>query len=103
MPFNRKLLGLQGGFTRLTIIAFGVLTPELHERTDARRTRCPCLSLFYRNLLDSPSYGRRVLFLARRVARMQFQFVIRHILLTALFSALALTYPGLFGAGLAES
>ena len=30
MPFNRKLLWVQGGFTVLTIIAFGILTLALH-------------------------------------------------------------------------
>lgn len=30
MPFNRKLLWVQGGFTVLTIIAFGTLTLVLH-------------------------------------------------------------------------
>jgi hypothetical protein len=27
MPFNRKLLWVQGGFTVLTVVAFGTLTP----------------------------------------------------------------------------
>jgi hypothetical protein len=31
MPFNRKLLWVQGGFTVLTIIAFGTLTLALHR------------------------------------------------------------------------
>jgi hypothetical protein len=31
MPFNRKLLWVQGGFTVLTIAAFGVLTLSLHQ------------------------------------------------------------------------
>lgn len=31
MPFNRKLLWVQGGFTVLTIIAFGTLTLVLHR------------------------------------------------------------------------
>jgi hypothetical protein len=30
MPFNRKLLWVQSGFTVLTIVAFGVLTLVLH-------------------------------------------------------------------------
>ena len=30
-PFNRKLLWVQGGFTVLTIIAFGLLTLVLHR------------------------------------------------------------------------
>ncbi len=31
MPFNRKLLWVQGGFTVLTIMAFGTLTLALHR------------------------------------------------------------------------
>jgi hypothetical protein len=31
MPFNRKLLWVQSGFTVLTIIAFGTLTLALHQ------------------------------------------------------------------------
>jgi hypothetical protein len=31
MPFNRKLLWVQSGFTLLTIIAFGILTLVLHR------------------------------------------------------------------------
>jgi hypothetical protein len=31
MPFNRKLLWVQSGFTVLTILAFGVLTLVLHQ------------------------------------------------------------------------
>ena len=34
MPFNRKLLWVQSGFTVLTIIAFGTLTLVLHDQID---------------------------------------------------------------------
>jgi hypothetical protein len=101
MPFGRKLLWVQGGFTVLTIIAFGVLTLSLHDEL-MRRTRCPCLSffLFYwtaRVTVDVFHFSHEEWPKCR-------QFVIGHILRTALFSALAFTtYLGLFVAGLAKS
>ena len=39
MPFNRKLLWVQSGFTVLTIIAFGTLTLALHSETVSCRPR----------------------------------------------------------------
>lgn len=95
MPFNRKLLWVQGSFTVLTILAFGTLTLVLHDellRGDRAAlgfacfiaiywTARICVDAFYFSHEDWPR-GRR--------------FVIGHILLTALFSCLALTYWGLF-------
>ncbi len=49
MPFNRKLLWVQGGFTVLTIIAFGALTLALHTellRGDRAAMCLPVLSGF---------------------------------------------------------
>ena len=95
MPFNRKLLWVQGSFTVLTIMAFGTLTLALHEellRGDRAAlglacfiatywTARICVDAFYFSHEDWPQ-GR--------------QFIIGHILLTALFTALALSYWGLF-------
>jgi len=95
MPFNRKLLWVQGGFTVLTIIAFGTLTLTLHSemlRGDrsalgiaafigAYWTARVVVDAFYFSHTDWPK-GR--------------QFAIGHILLTSLFSSLATTYLGLF-------
>ena len=94
-PFNRKLLWVQGGFTVLTIIAFGVLTLVLH--TELLRGDRAALGLaafiglywtsrilvdaFYFSHADWPK-GR--------------MFVVGHTLLTSLFSFLALSYLGLF-------
>ena len=95
MPFNRKLLWVQGGFTVLTIIAFGTLTLALHRemlRGDRAAVGLACfigsywtarivVDIFYFSHEDWPE-GR--------------QFVIGHILLTCLFAALACSYWGLF-------
>ena len=59
MPFNRKLLWVQSGFTVLTIIAFGTLTLVLH--TELLRGDRAALGLAH-------SRGRS-LFFARRLAR----------------------------------
>lgn len=95
MPFNRKLLWVQGSFTVLTIMAFGTLTLLLHNeflRGDRAAlglacfiaiywTARICVDAFYFSHEDWPQ-GR--------------QFVAGHVLLTALFTALALSYWGLF-------
>jgi hypothetical protein len=95
MPFNRKLLWVQGGFTVLTIIAFGTLTLVLHTemlRGDRAAMALACfigsywtarilVDAFYFSSADWPQ-GK--------------QFVIGHVLLTSLFVALASSYWGLF-------
>jgi hypothetical protein len=95
MPFNRKLLWVQGGFTVLTIIAFGALTLALHAellRGDRAAMGLACfigsywtarilVDAFYFSHADWPK-GK--------------EFVIGHALLTCLFVALASTYWSLF-------
>jgi hypothetical protein len=95
IPFNRKLLWVQGGFTVLTIIAFGTLTLLLHSellRGDRAALGLACfigtywtarivVDAFYFSHSDWPK-GR--------------QFAIGHILLTSLFSLLSACYLGLF-------
>jgi hypothetical protein len=94
MPFNRKLLWVQSGFTVLTIVAFGTLTLVLH--TELLRGDRAALGLagfvgvywttrvlvdsFYFSHTDWPK-GK--------------EFVIGHVLLTFLFLALAAGYLGL--------
>lgn len=94
-PFNRKLLWVQSSFTVLTIIAFGTWTLVLHQemlRGDRAAmgiaafigiywTARILVDAFYFSHTDWPQ-GR--------------QFVIGHILLTTLFSCLALTYVSVF-------
>jgi hypothetical protein len=91
MPFNRKLLWVQGGFTVLTIIAFGILTLALHTemlRGDRAALGLACfigsywtarilVDAFYFSHEDWPKGG---------------QFVIGHVLLTCLFLSLAGSY-----------
>lgn len=95
MPFNRKLLWVQGGFTVLTIIAFGILTLMLHQellRGDRAALALACfiglywtarivVDAFYFSHVDWPK-GH--------------SFVLGHILLTLLFSTLAASYVALF-------
>jgi|ERR1700722_5365667 len=95
MPFNRKLLWVQGSFTVLTIIAFGVLTLALHDellRGERAALGLACfigtywtarilVDAFYFSHEDWPK-GKLLL--------------LGHVLLTSLFAALAACYWGLF-------
>jgi hypothetical protein len=95
MPFNRKLLWVQGGFTVLTIIAFGVLTLTLHAellRGDRAALALACFIGTYwtaRILVDAFYFSHEDWPKGR-------QFVVGHILLTCLFTTLACSYWGLF-------
>lgn len=95
MPFNRKLLWVQSGFTVLTIIAFGILTLTLHAellRGDRAAMGLACFIGSYwtaRILVDGFYFSSEDWPKGR-------QFVIGHILLTSLFAALASSYWGLF-------
>lgn len=94
MPFNRKLLWVQSGFTALTILAFGTLTLALHEEMlRGERTALGLASFigiywtarilvdaFYFSHADWPK-GK--------------EFVVGHILLSSLFITLAVSYLGL--------
>jgi alginate O-acetyltransferase complex protein AlgI len=95
MPFNRKLLWVQGGFTVLTIIAFGILTLALHTemlRGDRAAMGLACFigSYWTARIVVDASYFSHDDWPQGR------EFVIGHILLTALFVALACSYWGLF-------
>lgn len=95
LPFNRKLLWVQGGFTVLTIIAFGILTLALHSellRGDRAALGLSCFIGTYwtaRILVDA-------FYFSHRDWPKGMQFVVGHILLTCLFSLLAACYWGLF-------
>lgn len=95
MPFNRKLLWVQGGFTVLTIIAFGTLTLTLHTellRGDRAAISLACFIAIYwtaRIIVDTLYFSHEDWPQGRA-------FVIGHILLTSLFVALASSYWGLF-------
>ena len=95
MPFNRKLLWVQSGFTVLTIIAFGTLTLLLHTellRGDRAALGLACFIGIYwtaRILVDA-------LYFSHADWPQGSVFVVGHALLTLLFSVLAASYLGLF-------
>jgi hypothetical protein len=93
--FNRKLLWVQGGFTVLTIIAFGILTLALHAEFLRGERAAMGLAAFI-----GLYWTARILVDAFYFSHADWpkgnQFVIGHLLLTALFSFLAASYLGLF-------
>jgi RsiW-degrading membrane proteinase PrsW (M82 family) len=95
IPLNRKLLWVQSSFTVLTIIAFGVLTLVLHGEMLRGDRSALALVLFIavywtaRTLVDAFYFSHQDWPKGR-------QFVIGHVLLTALFTALAASYWALF-------
>jgi hypothetical protein len=95
MPFNRKLLWVQSGFTVLTILAFGTLTLVLHNellRGDrAALGLAGFIGIYWtaRILVDASYFSHADWPTGK-------QFIIGHILLTSLFLALAASYLGLF-------
>src|SRR2546425_5461350 len=95
MPFNRKLLWVQSGFTVLTIIAFGTLTLVLHTellRGDRAALGLACFIGIY--------WTTRILADAFYFSHADWPkgtaFVVGHALLTSLFLGLAASYAGLF-------
>lgn len=94
MPFNRKLLWVQGGFTVLTILAFGTLTLTLH----AELLRGDRAALGLAGFIGS-YWTARILVDAFYFSHEDWPkgrlFVLGHVLLTALFVALAVSYFGL--------
>lgn len=94
IPFNRKLLWVQGGFTVLTIIAFGILTLVLHKellRGDRAALGLACFIGLYwtsRILVDAFYFAHEDWPQGR-------EFVVGHFLLTSLFVFLATSYLGL--------
>lgn len=95
MPFNRKLLWVQSGFTVLTIIAFGILTLVLHAellRGDRAAMGLACFVASYwtaRILVDAFYFSSADWPKGK-------QFLVGHVLLTSLFVALASSYWALF-------
>jgi hypothetical protein len=93
-PFNRKLMWTYGGFTALTILAFGVLTLVLHKELLRGDRAALALAAFIgiywtaRILVDLLYFGHSGWPRGRA-------FVAGHALLLGLFGALAGTYLGL--------
>ena len=95
MPFNRKLLWVQGGFTVLTIIAFGTLTLVLHREL-LRGDRAAMALAFFIAIYWSARILVDAFYFTHEDWPQGSQFVIGHILLTSLFVSLAASYWGLF-------
>lgn len=95
MPFNRKLLWVQSGFTVLTIVAFGTLTLALHrellegDRAAVGLTGFIGIYWTTRLLVDA-------MYFSHDDWPKGPAFVVGHALLTLLFFGLAASYLGLF-------
>ena len=89
-PVNRKLLWVHGGFTVLTILGFGVLTLALHEELLRGDRAALALALFIGIYWSSRIFVDMFYFSHRDWPRGR-SFVVGHILLVCLFSALAAT------------
>jgi hypothetical protein len=95
MPFNRKLLWVQGGFTVLTIIAFGTLTLALH--TELLRGDRAALGLAsFIGIYWTTRIFVDAIYLSHADWPKGSAFVVGHALLTLLFSLLAASYVALF-------
>jgi len=95
MPFNRKLLWVQGGFTVLTIMAFGTLTLALHSEI-LRGDRAALGLAGFIGTYWTARIAVDAFYFSHRDWPQGRQFVIGHFLLTGLFSLLAACYLGLF-------
>jgi len=95
IPFNRKLLWVQGGFTVLTIIAFGTLTLVLHAdmlRGDRSALAVACFVGIY----WSARIAVDAIYFSHSDWPKGSVFVVGHALLTLLFTFLAASCIGLF-------
>jgi len=95
IPFNRKMLWVQSGFTVLTIVAFGTLTLALHAellRGDRAALGLACFIGLYwtaRIVIDATYFSHTDWPKGKA-------FIVGHALLTSLFTLLASSYVGLF-------
>lgn len=95
MPFNRKLLWVQSGFTVLTILAFGSLTLALHAEL-LRGDRAALGLAFFFGIYWTVRILVDALYFSHKDWPKGTLFVAGHILLTSLFFVLAVSYLGLF-------
>ena len=93
-PFNRKLMWTYGGFTVLTILAFGILTLALHSEM-LRGDRAALGLAAFIGIYWSARIAVDALYFRHSDWPEGVLFVVGHALLTALFVALAGTYLGL--------
>jgi hypothetical protein len=92
-PFNRKLMWTYGGFTVLTIVAFGILTLVLHDEFVRGDRAAIGLSAFIAAYWTARIAVDAIYFKHRDWPSGR-SFVIGHVMLTGLFIALASTYAG---------
>ena len=90
-PFNRKLMYVYGGFTVLTIAAFGVLTLFLHGEMLHGERAATALAVFIA-IYWTARISVDFLYYEHKDWPRGAQFVAGHILLMGLFFALATTY-----------
>ena len=94
MPFNRKLLWVQSGFTVLTIIAFGTLTLVLHREL-LRGDRAALGLASFMGLYWTARVLVDFLYFSHADWPKGTAFVVGHSLLTLLFFVLAASYISL--------
>jgi hypothetical protein len=95
MPFNRKLLWVQSGFTVLTIATFGTLTLTLHSEL-LRGDRAALGLASFIGIYWSTRIVVDALYFSHADWPKGKMFVVGHTLLTLLFSVLAASYLALF-------
>ena len=95
MPFNRKLLWVQSGFTVVTILAFGILTFTLHAELLSGDRAALGLAAFIGIYWTARVFVDAFYFSHTDWPRGR-HFVIGHALLTSLFCFLATSYSALF-------
>jgi hypothetical protein len=95
MPFNRKMLWVQSGFTVLTIIAFGTLTLVLHNEL-LRGDRAALGLAAFIGIYWTARIGVDAFYFSHSDWPKGKVFVAGHVLLTSLFSFLVVSYLGLF-------
>ncbi len=95
MPFNRKLLWVQSGFTVLTIVAFGILTLVLHREL-LRGDRAALGLASFIGLYWTTRILVDFLYFSHADWPKGTAFVVGHFLLTLLFFVLAASYISLF-------
>ncbi len=94
IPFNRKLMWTYGGFTVLTIVAFGSLTLALHGEFLRGNPAALGLAAFI-GVYWAARVGVDLFYFEHADWPKGTLFVVGHVLLTGLFAALAATYIGL--------
>ena len=94
-PFNRKLMWTYGGFTVLTIVAFGILTLALRNEM-LRGDRAALALAAFIGVYWAARIAVDFTYYRHSDWPRGTGFVVGHVLLTLLFAFLVATYLGLF-------